>query len=78
MEILAAVIHDRLHINVKTNARKTEILKIEEGVVHLAVAAPPEDGKANAEIERFLSKLLKRKARIKSGFTSKEKLVVLS
>jgi uncharacterized protein (TIGR00251 family) len=29
-----------------------------EAVVRLSVAAPPVDGKANAEVEKFLSKLL--------------------
>lgn len=69
------IINNRLRVRVKPNSRKSELLKVEEGVAHLAIAAPPEDGKANAEVERFLTRLVKRKATIKSGFTSKEKLV---
>lgn len=68
---------NRLRIRVRTNARKTAITKIEQGLVHLDVAAPPEDGKANKEIEKFLTKQSGRKATIKSGFTSKEKSVEL-
>lgn len=68
---------DHLRVKVKPNARKSEAIKVEDGVLHLAIAAQPEDGKANAEVERFLTRLTGRKARIKSGFTSKEKLVVL-
>lgn len=66
----------RLRIKVKPNARKSAVLKIEDGILHLAIAAPPEDGRANAEVERFLTKLTGRKAVIKSGFTSKEKLIL--
>jgi uncharacterized protein YggU (UPF0235/DUF167 family) len=44
--------------------------------LHVAVAAQPEDGKANAELERFLTKLTRRKAKVKSGFASREKVVV--
>ena len=64
-----------LNVIFHPNARKTAIREIRDGVVHLDVAAPPEDGKANAEIERFLSKLAGKKAKIKSGFSGKEKLV---
>lgn len=70
--------NDRLRIKVKPNARKSAVLKCEDGVLHLAIAAPAEDGKANAEVERFLTKLAGRKATIKSGFTSREKLILLT
>lgn len=70
--------NDRLRIKVKPNARKSAVLKCEDGVLHLAIAAPPEEGKANAEVERFLTKLAGRKATIKSGFTSREKLILLT
>lgn len=75
--VLALVNNQRIAVRVKPNARKSAVLKIEDGILHLAIAAPPEDGKANTEVERFLTKLLKRKAVIKSGFTSKDKSVFL-
>jgi uncharacterized protein YggU (UPF0235/DUF167 family) len=67
--------NDYLRIKVKPGVRKSMLLKIEGDIAHLAIAAQPEDGKANAEVERFLAKLVGRKAIIKSGFSSKEKLV---
>jgi len=39
------------------------------------IKAPPEKGKANAEIIRFLGKTLGRQVRIKSGLTSKRKVI---
>jgi len=39
------------------------------------VDAPPEKGKANAELIRFLSKSLKKQVRIVSGLTSRRKIV---
>jgi len=76
--IMTIVKNNRLVVRVKPNARKSAVLIIKDGILHLAIAAPPEDGKANAEVERFLTRLLKRKATIKSGFTSKGKTVLLS
>ena len=79
MDVSSCIVNNHLRVRVKPNCRKSEVLKIEETaegkIVHLAIAAQPEDGKANAEVERFLTKFVKRKATIKSGFTSKEKLI---
>jgi len=44
-----------LKVKVKPNARKTKILK-QNGELEIAVAAPAESGKANAELIRFLEK----------------------
>ena len=41
----------------------------------VAVKAPPVEGKANEEIERYFSKLLKKSVVIKTGHTSKRKLL---
>ena len=40
------------------------------------VGAPAKDNKANLELVRFLSKELKMPLRIKSGLTSKNKVLV--
>jgi len=77
-QLTACVKDNRVHVKAKPNARKTAINKIEDGVVYIDVAAPPEDGKANDEIERFLSKATGKRASIKSGFTGKEKTILLS
>ncbi|MBR9700276.1 DUF167 domain-containing protein [Candidatus Woesearchaeota archaeon] len=68
---------ERISVVVKPNARKNVILK-KGNPLHVAIAAPPENGKANKELERFLSKLSGKKAVVKSGFTSKRKTVLLS
>ncbi len=67
-----------IEVKVKPNSKKTIALEIKDNVLLLAISAPPEDGKANAEVERFLSKLSGRKATIKRGHTGKEKLVQFS
>ena len=37
--------------------------------------AKPEGGKANLEVEKFLTKLLKKKVKVVGGFKSKEKYI---
>lgn len=66
-----------LKILVKPNAKKNEILGYDDSrkAVKVAVAAQAEKGKANLEIIKFLSKLLKKHVLIKSGLTSKEKVL---
>ena len=41
----------------------------------ISIRAKPEDNKANIEIIKFLSKLLKKRVSIASGFRSKEKII---
>jgi hypothetical protein len=65
----------RLQVNVKANARRSEILSEQNGVLTVAVAAPPEGGKANRELLKFLAKKLKKQVRIRSGFENKTKIV---
>lgn len=66
-----------LKIIVKTNCNKTEIVSYDESrdAFKVNVAAQPIDGKANKEIIKYFSKLLKKRVEIKSGVTSKEKLL---
>ena len=70
----------RFLIHVKPNAKKTEILSYaEDGDFFIvAVKAPPVDGKANEEIERYFRKLLKKSVHIKSGLASKTKLIEIA
>ncbi len=67
----------RFLIHVKTNARKTELLGYDEAgdFFTVAVKAPPVEGRANEEIERYFSKLLGKKVAIKTGHTGKRKLL---
>jgi hypothetical protein len=67
----------RFLIHAKPNAKRTEILSYaEDGDFFIvAVKAPPVNGKANEEIERHFSKLLRKKVVIKTGNASKKKLL---
>jgi uncharacterized protein (TIGR00251 family) len=69
----------RFLIHVKPNAKMTEILRYDEAgdLFTVAVKTPPIEGKANEEIERYFRKLLKKSIRIKSGLSSKIKLIEL-
>lgn len=66
-----------LKIIVKPNSRENEILSYDSdrNALRVSIAAPAEDNKANIEVIKFFSKLLKKKVRIKSGLRSKEKLL---
>ncbi len=77
MNISRFVTNGRLSIIAKPNSKKTEVLGYddERKAIRIAIAAPPEDNKANKEIVRFVSKELKRKVLIERGLTSKEKLL---
>lgn len=65
-----------LRVRVKPKASKSRIVGMREGTLEVAVAAPPVDGEANAELVRFLAKELgvpKSGIRIASGEGSREK-----
>ena len=68
---------ERFGITVKTNSPKTLLKGFDKdkNVYIVAVKAQPEKGKANAEIIKFFSKLLKKKVKIISGLTSKRKTI---
>lgn len=78
MDLASCIIGNQLQVVVKPNARKSELLEIRGQILHVAIAAPPEDGRANSELERYLTKLTGKVAKVKSGFTSKRKRVLLS
>jgi uncharacterized protein len=51
-----------------------------EGTIKLAVAAPPTEGKANAEVERYLAVLLgvsRAEVAVVKGTSSRDKLVFM-
>ena len=63
------------------NASKTEIIGAYGDAVKIKVSSPPLDGKANAELFKFLSKkfnVTKNSIRIISGENSRDKLVEIS
>jgi len=70
-------IPNKFKIIVKTNTKKNEVLgydKIKEAY-RISIKEKAEDNRANKEIIKFLSKLLKKKVRIVSGLKSKEKII---
>ena len=65
---------------IKPNSPKNEIMGFDNDkkAYKINIKAKAEDDKANKELIRFLSKLTGKKARIKSGLRSREKLVELT
>ena len=68
------IVNNLLSVHVIPNAATTEIKKI-ENVVHIRIAAPPDKNKANVELLRFLKKEFGLKCRIKSGASSRNKVL---
>ncbi|MBZ5590630.1 MAG: DUF167 domain-containing protein [Acidobacteriia bacterium] len=68
----------RITVKVQPRARVTRVAGRMEQAYRLQLAAPPVDGKANAECIAFLAKLAgvaKSRVRIVSGLTSRMKVV---
>lgn len=64
-----------LSVKVKPNAPKTKVISQSGNELTLAIAAPPENNKANIELIKFLSKHFKGDVKILRGLTSKTKIV---
>jgi len=62
---------------VRPNSSKSRIIGFDENkqAYRVNIKAPAEKGKANMELIKFFSKLLKKKPEIIKGKTSREKLV---
>ena len=61
-------------------AKRNEVVRCEEGVWHIKIAAPPTEGKANKELIKFLSELLdisKSRINIDKGATGHRKLIAI-
>lgn len=70
------VIEGRIRVVARPNASKTCVLGYDGAreAVRISVAAPPEGGKANLELVRFISKELGKKVELVSGGTSRLKV----
>jgi uncharacterized protein (TIGR00251 family) len=69
-----------LAIYVQPNARKTEFEKIYDDQIKIKVHAPPEDGKANDEVIRYIASffsLRKNQVEIISGHLARRKRIAL-
>ena len=66
----------RLDIKVQPNSGRQEIQKSIDGKISkVFLKKAAEDGKANAELERFLTRSFGKRVRIVKGFTSRNKVV---
>ncbi|OIO65693.1 YggU family protein [Candidatus Woesearchaeota archaeon CG1_02_57_44] len=70
----------RFAIMARPGASKTMLLGYDEArkAFRVAIAAPPDKGKANVELEQFLSKFLGAKVRVVAGASSRKKMLELS
>ena len=71
----------RISVHVNPNARQNKVVGSQNGLLKVTIAAPPTRGKANQELLRFLSDLLrisKSSLTIEKGATSKKKTVAIS
>lgn len=70
---------NKLHVVVKPNSPKTEIIGEENGKLKIAIKAVPDKNKANIALVKFLSKELKLSARkVRSRKTSVRKVRIIS
>ncbi len=71
----------RLFVRVQPNAARSQVVRFEDGVLHLRIAAPPVRGKANRELTDFLSRLLdlpRSAITIDKGLTSRRKTLAVT
>ncbi len=70
----------RLIVQVHPNAHRSEIKGFADEVLHIGIAAPPVEGKANKELIEFLSELLgigRSSITIEKGASSRRKTIVV-
>ncbi len=71
----------RLVVRVQPGAARSQVVRFEDGVLHLRIAAPPVKGKANRELVDFLSRLLdlpRSAITIDKGLTSRRKTLAVA
>jgi uncharacterized protein (TIGR00251 family) len=69
-----------MKIRVQPGARKNEIVGPHADSLKIKIAAPPEDGRANAELCSFLADLLgvaKSKISVVKGHSSRNKIIAI-
>jgi len=69
-----------IKIILKPNSSKNKIKEFdsERNAYRIEIKAPAEDNKANIQLVKFLSNLLKKDVKIIKGFKSREKLIKIS
>ena len=67
-------------VQVQPDASSNKVARLEGGVWHLKITAPPVKGKANRELIGFLSDILgvsKSSLTVEKGLTSKRKVIAI-
>lgn len=70
----------KIMVQAHPGAKRNEVLRFEDGVWHIKIAAPPVEGKANKKLIEFLSEVLgvsKSRLTIEKGATSHRKLIAV-
>ncbi|UCB43333.1 MAG: DUF167 domain-containing protein [Dehalococcoidales bacterium] len=70
----------RITVRVQPNAKRTEVVRFEDGVLSIKVAAPPVKGKANQALIAFLSDILgvsRSRLSIEKSATSRVKVIAV-
>lgn len=70
----------RIAVQGHPGAKRNEVVRFEEGLWHIKIAAPATEGKANKELIEFLSEILdisKSRITIDKGATGHRKLIEL-
>lgn len=68
----------RLRVRVQPRASRSELAGLHSGRLRIRLAAPPVDGEANEELERFLARLLsvpRRAVSLMAGHSGRQKTV---
>lgn len=71
----------RLAVKVVPGASRSKVQGVWQNALRIAIAAPAEDGKANAEVVEFLAKLFRVKRRdvsIIRGMTTPQKVILIN
>ena len=71
------IIENKLTVKIQPNSSKNEVYEIKDKILKIRINAPPEDGKANAELLKFLKKEYKLDARILKGHKGREKILLI-
>ncbi len=70
----------KITLQVKPNAKQNQIIGFKEGVLHVRVAAPPVEGKANSALVKFLAEQLgvpKSSVVVERGLSGKTKTIII-
>ena len=73
--VFNAINKGRLKVKINPNASKNQFREIRDDVVIIDINAVPENNKANTELLKFLKKELKVNFLIKTGKTSRNKVL---